>query len=604
MHMNVRNTLTAGCLLLSVPACAPHREQLDRVAADRVAADRVAADRVAADRAPATVATLSIVGTNDLHGGILPRDGRGGLALLGGYLKNLREARARDGGAVLLIDAGDMFQGTLESNVTEGASVVAAYNALGYTAAAIGNHEFDFGPVGPAATSRSPADDPVGALKARASEAAFPFLAANLVDAASGRAVEWANVKPAVLVQAAGVKVGIIGVMTRGALTATIASNVGGLSVVPLAGAIRGHATALRAQGAAVVIVTAHAGGRCASFDRPDDLSSCEPSSEIFTVARDLPRGLVDAIVAGHSHAPVGHMVEGIAITEAYSGGRAFGRIDLVVDRSRNRVTGTRVFAPRDLCAREDPATRTCDPAGAGARVQAEYENAPVVPDAAIDRTLAPALERVRVLKARPIGIVLDTPIRRLAPDSPLGNLFTDALLASVPGADVALHNTSGGLRADLPRGALTYGGVYEVMPFDNLVVQIRLNGRQLRQVFAAHLQRSRRIIGFSGIRVRAQCSAGSLDVVLLRPTGIPIRDDEPLLIAISDFLATGGDGMLASVTPPGGFPIPATAPLLRDVLADYLSRLDGRLGEEALLDAGTPRLSVPGALPITCSGP
>ena len=63
----------------------------DRVAADRVAADRVAADRVAADRAPATVATLSIVGTNDLHGGILPRDGRGGLALLGGYLKNLRD---------------------------------------------------------------------------------------------------------------------------------------------------------------------------------------------------------------------------------------------------------------------------------------------------------------------------------------------------------------------------------------------------------------------------------------------------------------------------------------------------------------------------------
>ncbi len=112
MHMNVRNTLTAGCLLLSVSACAPHRAQVDRAAADRVAADRVAA--------PATVATLSIVGTNDLHGGILPRDGRGGLALLGGYLKNLREARARDGGAVLLIDAGDMFQGTLESNVTKG----------------------------------------------------------------------------------------------------------------------------------------------------------------------------------------------------------------------------------------------------------------------------------------------------------------------------------------------------------------------------------------------------------------------------------------------------------------------------------------------------
>ena len=97
--------------------------------------------------ATASSVTLSIVGTNDLHGGIVPRDGRGGLALLGGYVNNLRAVRAKDG-AVLLIDAGDMFQGTLESNLTEGAVVVSAYNALGYAAAAVGNHEFDFGPVG------------------------------------------------------------------------------------------------------------------------------------------------------------------------------------------------------------------------------------------------------------------------------------------------------------------------------------------------------------------------------------------------------------------------------------------------------------------------
>ena len=113
---------------------------------------------VEAQPAAATV-TLSIVGTNDLHGGILARDGRGGVALLGGYVRNLRAARARDGGAVLLIDAGDMFQGTLESNAMEGAPVVAAYNALGYTAAAVGNHEFDFGPEGPAATTRTAPSD-------------------------------------------------------------------------------------------------------------------------------------------------------------------------------------------------------------------------------------------------------------------------------------------------------------------------------------------------------------------------------------------------------------------------------------------------------------
>ena len=89
--------------------------------------------------------TLSIIGTNDLHGRIFPRNGRGGLAVLAGYVNNLRAVRKADGGAVLLIDAGDTFQGTAESNLTEGAVVIDAYNALGYAAAAIGNHDFDFG---------------------------------------------------------------------------------------------------------------------------------------------------------------------------------------------------------------------------------------------------------------------------------------------------------------------------------------------------------------------------------------------------------------------------------------------------------------------------
>ena len=86
----------------------------------------------------------------------------------------------------MLVDAGDMFQGTLESNLGEGAAVVRAYNALGYDAAALGNHEFDFGPVGPAPAPRTPADDARGALKARAAEAKFPLLVANIADAASG----------------------------------------------------------------------------------------------------------------------------------------------------------------------------------------------------------------------------------------------------------------------------------------------------------------------------------------------------------------------------------------------------------------------------------
>jgi 5'-nucleotidase len=311
----------------------------------------------------------------------------------------------------------------------------------------------------------------------------------------------------------------------------------------------------------------------------------------------------VDVIVAGHSHAVVAHRVAGVAITESFSGGRAFGRVDLSIDRGAKTVTATRIFPPRDLCAREDADTGRCDTGAAGrTAVQATYENAPVVPDSAIDALLAPVLEQVRVLKAQPIGVTLDTPIRRQTPVSPLGNVFTDALLAAVPGADVSLNNSSGGLRADLPAGPLTFGSVYEVMPFDNLVVELRLTGQQLRRVFAAYVQSARRVVGFSGVTVRARCSAGLLDVAMLRPSGVPIRDDETVRVVVSDFLATGGDGILAPIMPRGGFPVDQGAPLLRDAFASYLKGLKGPLREGDFLDTGRPRLVVEGGQPLKCA--
>ena len=117
------------------------------------------------------IVTLSIVSTSDLHGNLLPRDGRGGLAAFGGYVRNLRAARAADRGAVLLVDSGDTFQGGIESDLSEGAVVVDAYAALGYAAAAIGNHEFDFGAADGPGAREQPDADPRGAIKALAAHA-------------------------------------------------------------------------------------------------------------------------------------------------------------------------------------------------------------------------------------------------------------------------------------------------------------------------------------------------------------------------------------------------------------------------------------------------
>jgi 5'-nucleotidase len=139
------------------------------------------------------------MGTNDVHGELVAQPDRGGITTFSGYVSAVRKARSDDG-ALLLVDAGDMWQGTLESNLNEGYSVVDAYNAMGYAAAALGNHEFDFGPAGPKSIPEDEDDDPQGALRARAGKAVFPLLAANLIDSSTGEMVEWDNVLPSVMV--------------------------------------------------------------------------------------------------------------------------------------------------------------------------------------------------------------------------------------------------------------------------------------------------------------------------------------------------------------------------------------------------------------------
>ncbi len=544
----------------------------------------------ALQRPPATGATgrvtLSIVGTTDLHGRVFPRGGRGGLAQFGGYLRNLRAARDLDGGAVLLLDAGDTFEGGIESNLSEGALVVDAYNALGYDALAIGNHEFDYGALDTASADTASADtasadgappDLRGALKAAAARARFPFLAANLIDEVTGRPVAWPNVRPSTVVHAAGLRVGIVGVMTRDGLRLTLAANVQGLRTAPLAATVEAEARRLRRRGVDVVAVVAHAGGWCARFDDPADLSSCDADGEIFRLARQLPAGLVDAIVAGHSHAAVAHIVAGIPIIQAYSRGAAFTRLDLTVEREAG-VVSARVFAPQGLCAAIGP---DGDCAAGGATPH--YEGAPVEPDASVTAAMRPELERVRRWRETPVGIVLDISLTRTGAglESPLGNLFADAFRAAVPGADAAIGMGArrGGLRTDLPAGVLTRGPLYDVFPFDNRVVALVLTGTQLRQVLVREVSRRRRgVPSVSGIRVRVTCAGERPEVEIVRSSGARIDPAETLVVATTDsFAARARFGTRATVT--------ATAPLVRDAVAGWLTARGGRLRAADLSD-------------------
>ena len=524
--------------------------------------------------------TLSIVGTTDLHGRVFTDNGRGGVALLGGYLRNLRAARASDGGAVLLLDAGDTFESGIASNISEGALVVDAYNALGYDALAVGNHEFDYGAVDTASSNPAGTPDMRGALKAAAARARFPFLAANLIDAATGSPVRWPNVRPSTLVDAAGLRVGIVGVMTRYGLTRTIAANVQGLDTTALGPAVESEARRLRRRGADLVLVLAHAGGACFRFDDPTDLSSCDDDAEIFQLARRLPPGLVDAIVAGHTHRAVAHEVAGIPIVQAHSHGRTFARVDLTVERGIG-VVAARLFPPQAVCASVAADGWSCATDGGA---PASYENAPVHPDPTVVAAMQPALARVNRWRAEPLGVTLDTPLPR-NPDgieSPLGNLFADALRAAVPGADLAIGmgGRRAGLRRDLPAGALTRGPLYDVFAFDNRVVTLVMTGAQVQQALARELTRelarSRRgIPSVSGIRARVTCAGNGRQLEIVRLSGARIGPEETLVVATTDFFARRAARDDIAVPPAAAL---ASAPLVREAVADWLGARGGRL--------------------------
>ncbi len=530
---------------------------------------------------PATT-TLSVVGTSDLHGHITA------LPWLAGYVKNLREARERMGGAAILLDAGDMFQGTLASNLAEGAPVIRAYNAMGYSAAAIGNHDFDFGPVGPAPAPARPGDDPRGALEARAAQARFPFLAANVVDAKTGKPVSWPNVEPSALVDVAGIKVGLVGAVTAATPRLVLPANLAGLAFLPLAPAIAREARKLRARGAKVVIAVVHEGGACTNFTDPDDLDSCDIKSPIFAVARELPRGSVDAIVAGHTHQGLAQRVAGIPIIESYANGRAFGRVDLTVDRKSGKVVASHLEAPHDICA--SGKAESCRPT--------DYESRPVRRSDEVAALIAPALAATARKNAEPLHVQLPRPLPHdLRHETALGNLFADLMRATYPG-DVALLN-GGGIRTALPAGQLTYGRLYETYPFDNAFATLRLPAGEFRRLLARSLSHAGSLVSLSGLRLLARCQEGALQVTLARPDGSPVRDDQVLAIVTSDFLATGGDGFFAGAR--FDYQI---GPPIRDTLAEALRRRGGVLdaSDRSLYDPAHPRFVLSAEVPIRCA--
>jgi len=294
----------------------------------------------------------------------------------------------------------------------------------------------------------------------------------------------------------------------------------------------------------------------------------------------------VDMICAGHTHQAIAQDINGIAVVQAYSSGRSFSRVDLTVDATSGKVAAKHIFPPRDVVA-------------------GQYEHRTVRPDPIARAALAPAVRQALTMKNRPLGLVLDTPFARgtQQDETALADLITDGMPASIPGADAAFGN-GGSLRTDLAAGPLTYGEVYEVYPFDNRLVILSLTGDQLTRIISYSLTRRAlptELLPIAGFTVDATCDGGMLRVVLERPSGMPIRPDERLNVVTSDFVAGGGDGIVAPAGPLGDIKSPDGAPILRESVVAWLRGHGGHFDEHHFVAPDKRRWHFPAPRPMMC---
>ncbi|HEY2804519.1 MAG TPA: 5'-nucleotidase C-terminal domain-containing protein [Gemmatimonadales bacterium] len=433
---------------------------------------------------------LRVLATNDFHGAmeasVQPWSNRrpvGGAAALAGMMNRYA---AECGCATIRLDAGDVMQGTPASNLVFGRSMVDIYNAMGYDAVAVGNHEFDWS---------------IDTLAARISQAHFAWLSSNTIEMPSRARPRWTS--PSRIITAGRFTIGVVGYTTPGTTTSTNPNNVRTLGFdgwVAVDSAIMN----VRAQHPDFVIVVAHEGAFCNAD------TGCR--GEIVDLANSLTHK-PDLIVSGHTHSLVNTVVNGIPIVQARSHGTALGIVDFMAADS-GRVPHARVET-----------------------VWADREQ----PDTAVARLVAAAVAQVRPLTERHVADIAQD----LRCDSlcPLGELVAEAMRVAAH-ADVGLANNTG-IRSRLTAGPVNWGEAYEVLPFGNFVVKMAVTGAVLRQVLEHALTGNEVRSSVSGITVTYDPAApsGSRVLSVVMADGQPLRESATYQLATFDFLAAGGSG-------------------------------------------------------------
>lgn len=471
--------------------------------------------------AAGTDVEVHLIGINDFHGqldttSVVNGKKVGSAPILATYLK---EARAKHKNSILFHNGDSVGASAPVSSLERDEPTMEWMNMMGFDVASLGNHEFDQGIAALKAQIFGGLDPKEG--KVTHAGAKFDYVNANVIDTATGKTL----IKPYVIKEVGGVKIGFIGLVTKSTPAKVAPSGTKGVSFLSAeeeVAAVNKYAKELQDQGVETIIVLAH---------DPATTKDGETKGEAADLAKALPADSpVDVIVAGDNHALANGEVNGKLIVQAYSYGTAFEDIKLIIDPATGDV-------------KEKSAT-----------VTQTYQEG-VKPDAESLAIIKKSLDKHPEL-TKPVGTTDGTVTRTDAynNEAALGNLIADSMRYADFGdkagaADFAFMNP-GGIRADLPNGDVTFADLAKIQPFGNTLVKLTLTGEQVKTLLQqqwgtnADGTPNTKTLQISGLKYSADFSKPVAErVTSVKLTdGTPLQDSKTYTAVVNNFMAAGGD--------------------------------------------------------------
>jgi len=482
---------------------------------------------------------VQILALNDFHGQLRPPDstssgGRigatpaGGAEYLASYVRDLRA----DNPNTLFVSAGDLIGATpLVSAIFHDEPTIEAMNLMGLDYNGVGNHEFDEGAAELTRMQVGGCHPVEGCFGGDGFEGAdFQFLAANVTYKATGETI----FPPFAIHEFPGVDIAIVGMTLEGTPGIVTAAATADIDFHDEADSVNALVPILKQAGVETIIVLLHEGGSAGIGLNETTINSCaNPTGAAVGVITRFDRE-IDLVVTGHTNWALNcsnFANTGIMVTGAASVGRLVTDIDLSISRATKDIVDAsinNVIVRRDALPAAPDITALVNHYGTIA---------------------APTENRVLGTASAPL-----TRTQNGVGESSLGDIIADAQLWATSGptwpaangapAVVSFMN-SGGIRADINAGAITYGEAFSVQPFANVLVTMDMTGAQIDALLEQQFQGGNGILQIPAALTydRSNTLAAGNRVSNVRIGGVLIDPAATYRVTVNNFLADGGDG-------------------------------------------------------------